>query len=76
MQKSHRMLEPRRQPPKWGNPRAMERITTDDAVFELCLTTESNTNKGELMVAYKSRGLWQQAMITKSRIKRREVFNT
>ena len=94
--RSYMELEPRRTTPKWfgedaqGNPLPdngrRERITTDDAVFELCITTQSHKNKGQLLAAYlgkgswqqghPGRGVWRQIVIDKRRIISREVINT
>ena len=84
--RSYMELEPRRTMPKWFGVDAAgkqlpddgrrERITTDDTVFELCITTQSHKNKGQLMAAYLRKGLWQQIVIDKRRIISREVINT
>jgi len=72
---SHRMLKPRRQPPKWGDPKRLYRITTDDAEFQLCRVTDSDRNQGEIMVAWQNGwGRWEQAVITKARIVKQEII--
>jgi hypothetical protein len=77
-------LEPRRTMPKWfgkrpdGTPlpddRKRYRVTTDDAVVELCLMTQSHQDKGKRMLAYQRAGLWQMCSVDARRITQVETL--
>lgn len=73
--KSYRELEPRRQPPKWGDPKRLYRITTDDTEFQLCQVAVSDRDSRDLMAAYRDRhGKYQQVIIDRRRIRKMEVL--
>jgi hypothetical protein len=72
--RSYTEMEPRRSAPPWARATPVRhRVTTDDAVFDLCAMTKSERNAGEVIVSWKDgRGSWRQAAVNKRRIRRVE----
>ncbi len=71
--------------PKWFGKRAdgsplpdngaRFRVTTDDAVFELCVKTASHRHAGRTMLAYRQGSMWHQVLVDNRRIRSIERIN-